>query len=139
MKVVIDTNVLVSAAFRDRLPERVVLWCVGNQRLIWLATDVIIEEYFGVLRRPKFGLSSVEIARWTNLLAGRVRLIEASAGLEFPRDRKDAKFLHCAIAGKARYLITGDRDFEEASKLLPGRVVTARQFAAQEAPDLLAG
>lgn len=81
MKVVIDTNVLVSAAFRDRLPERVVLWCVGNQRLIWLATDVIIEEYFGVLRRPKFGLSSVDIARWTNLLAGRVRLCWRWRGL----------------------------------------------------------
>jgi len=29
MRVVIDTSVLVSAAIRDRLPERMLLWCVA--------------------------------------------------------------------------------------------------------------
>jgi len=30
MKIIIDTNVLISAAFRDRLPETVILWILAN-------------------------------------------------------------------------------------------------------------
>ncbi|WP_256091559.1 hypothetical protein [Candidatus Thiosymbion oneisti] len=38
MKVVIDTNILVSAVIRDRLPERVLLWCLGDPDVEWLVT-----------------------------------------------------------------------------------------------------
>ena len=37
MKVVVDTNVLVSAAFRDRNPERVLLYIVGNTKILSVA------------------------------------------------------------------------------------------------------
>jgi predicted nucleic acid-binding protein len=38
VRIVIDTSVLVSAAIRDRLPERVLLWCVAQPELEWLVT-----------------------------------------------------------------------------------------------------
>jgi predicted nucleic acid-binding protein len=49
-------------------------------------------------------------------------------GIDFPRDRKDAKFIACALAAKADYLITGDRDFTEAQKLLSTTILTVSQF-----------
>lgn len=56
MKIVIDTHVLVSAVIRDRLPERVLLWCLGNAQLEWLVTPAVMAEYIAVIQRPKFAL-----------------------------------------------------------------------------------
>jgi predicted nucleic acid-binding protein len=41
MRVVIDTNVLVSAILRDRLPEKVLLFIVGRQDFEWVASAEI--------------------------------------------------------------------------------------------------
>ena len=57
MKVLVDTNVLISAALRDRLPESVVLHVATHDEWAWLVTKEILDEYINVLRRPKFGLS----------------------------------------------------------------------------------
>jgi len=54
MKVLIDTNVLLSAALRDRLPEQVVLHLATHDEWIWLVTAEIVNEYVNVLARPKF-------------------------------------------------------------------------------------
>ena len=45
------------------------------------------------------------------------------SNVEFLRDRKDAKFIACAVAGKADFLITGDSDFVDAQKLIDTRIV----------------
>jgi putative NIF3 family GTP cyclohydrolase 1 type 2 len=45
--------------------------------------------------------------------------------LTFKRDRKDAKFLSCAIAAKADLLITGDKDFSEAQTLIETKIISA--------------
>ena len=48
MRVVVDTSVLVSAAIRDRLPERALFWCVARPGLEWLVTPEILDEYVEV-------------------------------------------------------------------------------------------
>ena len=45
MRVVIDTNILVSAVIRDRLPGRVLLWCLRRADIDWLVTQAIMDEY----------------------------------------------------------------------------------------------
>jgi putative PIN family toxin of toxin-antitoxin system len=137
MKIVIDTNVLVSAVIRDRLPERVLRWCLRQPDFVWLVTPAILAEYIEVIQRPKFGLDSATIAWWLELLAIDTQLIEAAVEIDFPRDRKDARFLICATAGKADYLLTGDGDFSEARTLITTPIVTVRQFAEILQPELL--
>lgn len=137
MKLVIDTNVLVSAVIRDRLPERVLRWCLRQPDFIWLVTPAILAEYMEVIQRPKFGLDSATIGWWLELLTADTHLIETSVDIDFPRNRKDAPFLVCAISGKADYLITGDGDFSEAQTLIATPIVTVRQFAETLQPELL--
>jgi uncharacterized protein len=55
MKVVLDTNVLLSA-WRDRLPERIVLHVATSPECEWIVTAPILTEYTAVLQRPKFSL-----------------------------------------------------------------------------------
>ncbi len=51
MKVVIDTNVLVSAAWRDKSPEAVVIWVALQDDREWIVSQDILDEYQEVLRR----------------------------------------------------------------------------------------
>ena len=44
MKVVIDTNVVVSAALRDRDPETVILFVAGQPDFQWVVSNPILEE-----------------------------------------------------------------------------------------------
>lgn len=57
MRVVVDTNVVVSAILRDRNPEKAILHLVENPDCEWLASEDILAEYREVMRRPRFGLS----------------------------------------------------------------------------------
>lgn len=55
-------------------------------------------------------------------------LIEFKLDVNFPRDQKDAKFLACALASKADFLITGDKDFEDIKILGNTKIVSVSQF-----------
>lgn len=128
MRVVIDTNVLVSAALHDKDPEAVIQWIVAHPDWLWLATPDILAEYNAVLSRPKFGLSRDLLDRWCALLDEVTTLAIVDVPIEYPRDYKDAKFLSCAVAAQADYLITGDRDFTEARRLLVTAILSVSQF-----------
>lgn len=128
MRVVIDTNVLVSAALKDGTPEAVILFVVGRSDIEWVASPQILTEYFDVLARPRFKLLDAERQAWQDLLRETVTRVEASSSVEFTRDPKDAKFIVCALDTGADYLITGDRDLDDARKMLDTTIITAAEF-----------
>ena len=128
MKVVIDTNVLVSAVLKDRDPEKVVLYVASQPDLEWIVSPRILKEYKDVLGRDVFGLPADVLQAWFSLLDALTVIVDADIAIEFPRDRKDAPFLACALAADADYLITGDRDFSEAQKLLKTTILSVAQF-----------
>lgn len=128
MKVVIDTNVLVSAAAIGRNPEAVILFVVENLNYEWVVSAEILSEYKEVLSRPRLKLTEEQKERWFNILDVATTLIEVSITIDFPRDRKDAKFLACAAEAKADFLITGDRDFSEAQMLIDTPIISVSLF-----------
>lgn len=134
---VIDTNVLVSAVIRDRLPERLLLWCLNQMNLVWLVTPDILREYAEVIQRPKFNLPPSAVSWWLELVLVGTRMIYPIGDIPFPRDRKDSIFLICAQDGKADYFITGDGDFSEAQALIRSEISTVVHFVEMFAPELL--
>jgi putative PIN family toxin of toxin-antitoxin system len=102
VKVIIDTNVLVSAALRDRDPQVVIEWILTQPDCEWVVSPAILIEYDLVLARPRFGLTDDLRARWRELLARSTTTIEPAA-IDFPRDQDDAPFLACAIARSAAF------------------------------------
>ncbi len=128
MKVIIDTNVVVSAALKDRNPELVILFVVQHPAFEWIASQEILDEYIGVIQRPKFRLSDTIMQKWVTMFTTLVTLVEVRTTVDFPRDQKDAKFLACAIAVDAAYLITGDKDFTEAYKVANTTVLSVALF-----------
>jgi uncharacterized protein len=110
-RVVIDTNVLISAALvPGTAPSRVVAWVLQHQRLLF--SEETFEELRTRLHRPKFDryLSLDDrklLLHDFNAAADWVALREVSS---FSRDRDDDKFVQTALNGGARWLISGDAD-----------------------------
>jgi putative PIN family toxin of toxin-antitoxin system len=128
MKIVIDTNVLVSAILKDRDPEAVILFVAKRDDIEWIVSPEIMTEYQQVLSRPKFGLPNDTLNAWFSLLDRFTVSWPVDLAIDFPRDQKDAKFLSCAIVSGADYFITGDRDFSQAQKLLSTTIISVSQF-----------
>ena len=105
MKIVIDTNVLVSALLFGGIPGRfVALW--KNNRVAPLVSAEIMAEYLRVLAYPKFRLTGEEIS---HLLMHEIlpwfETVATPEGARFvPADPADDKFIWCALAGGAEYI-----------------------------------
>jgi putative PIN family toxin of toxin-antitoxin system len=128
MRIVVDTNVLVSAILRDRLPEKVLLFILSRPDFEWVASPEILTEYRDVLRRPKFALPDTVLTRWQDRFQLAIAEWPVPEAVSFPRDQKDAPFIACALASDADFLITGDQDFHEAQRIGRTKIVSVRQF-----------
>jgi len=128
MKVVIDTNVLVSAVLKDRDPEAVIMFVASRDDFEWIVSKEIMAEYSEVLSRPKFGLPKDILNAWRAILDRLTVTCTVDLVIDFPRDRKDAKFLSCSVVAGADYFITGDSDFNEAHQLLTTTILSVSQF-----------
>ncbi|MFN0279039.1 MAG: putative toxin-antitoxin system toxin component, PIN family [Pyrinomonadaceae bacterium] len=128
IRVIIDTGVIVSAAFKDRTPEAIILAISSNDDFDWIATPAIVKEYTEVLARKKFRLPPSLLQDWSDIFEECVSIIEPEITIDFPRDQKDAIFLECALSSEADYLITGDKDFVEAKKLVQTTIISVPQF-----------
>jgi putative PIN family toxin of toxin-antitoxin system len=128
MKILIDTNVLVSAVLRDRDPETVILFVVEQPDIEWVVSPEIVTEYKEVLARDKFNLPSALLQRWYQMLDNLTTNYIVKSSITYPRDQKDAKFLDCALASKADFFVTGDKDFSEAQKLVRTIILSVSLF-----------
>jgi putative PIN family toxin of toxin-antitoxin system len=128
MKIVIDTNVLISAVLKDRDPEVVIMFVATREDFEWIVSKEIMAEYCEVLSRPKFGLPRDILEGWFTMINRLTVPCTVDLAIDFPRDRKDAKFLSCAVVAGADYFITGDNDFNEAQRLLATTILSVSQF-----------
>ena len=128
MKIIVDTNVLVSAVLKGREPRAVVQFIIDNTTCDWIVSEEILAEYKEVLSRSKFKLTSEVRLQWLEILDTVTTLIEVNEKIDFFRDKKDAKFLVCAIAAEADFLITGDSDFNEARSLVKTTIISVSLF-----------
>jgi putative PIN family toxin of toxin-antitoxin system len=129
MKVVIDTNFLVYAVLKGRVPREVIQFIFDNPDWQWIASEEIIVEYKEVLSRSKFKLTDEVRGEWFEIIDTFLTLIDVNFEVDFPRDRKDAKFLACAMAAEADFLITGDSDFNQAQTLLNTTIISVSLFS----------
>lgn len=128
MKIVIDTNVVVSAVLKDRNPETVILFVIGNPEFEWVASRDIVEEYIAVLGRERFAVPKEILEKWSDIFNEVITFVDVTSTVHFPRDQKDATFIACALSAGADYFITGDKDFEEAYKLMNTTVISVPYF-----------
>jgi predicted nucleic acid-binding protein len=78
-------------------------------------SEDILEEYASVLARPKFAFPPDEIAAVLAMFHNQGELFQPDVSGPVSSDPADTKFLHCAQAAQADYIVTGNkRDFPDA-------------------------
>jgi putative PIN family toxin of toxin-antitoxin system len=109
IRAVIDTNVLVSGLLSPAGNEALILLAIHQGLLRPCPSEEIIEEYAAVLARPKFAFLPDEIAALIAMLRDRGELFHAEVSPVTSPDPGDAKFLLCAKAAGADFIITGNK------------------------------
>lgn len=135
LRVVLDTNVIVSAHLNGKGLERYILDLALNRQLIFFLTEGILAEYRDVLYRPRFKFPKAMISDSLKLIERHARLVRPKNVLAVANDPADNKFLECAEAAKADYLVTGNkRHFPSGWKTT--RVVNARELLNLIVPNV---
>lgn len=110
IRVVLDTNVIVSGLLSsDGLPAAIL--DLALQRKVRAALSYpILAEMERVLRRPRFELEPRKIGSFLALFKSRAKLVSPSRTLNVCRkDPPDNRFLECAEAARAEFVITGNK------------------------------
>lgn len=95
--VVIDTNVLISAALKMDSNPGIILRLVDEDIIVPLVNKKIIEEYINVLKRPKFHFSDLLIKDVINMIEKRaININEKRIDINLP-DEKDRVFYEVVI------------------------------------------
>ena len=134
MKIVVDTNVVISGIFFGGNPRKIVEYVVDG-KIEAIATKEIIEEYMEIVdymvekKQGKLDHSML------SPLYSSMRLIEAETSVDVCRDPDDNKFIECAVDAKALYIVSGDKDLLDVGKYGDVKIVTAKEFCDQYLRD----
>jgi putative PIN family toxin of toxin-antitoxin system len=110
MRVVVDTNVFVSAALKDKsLPALAVR--IVDQQAVLLKSEATERQLLDVLARPYLArLIAPSSLEWFNKLLARAETVTIAESITACRDPTDDKFLELAVGGKADFIVSGDAD-----------------------------
>jgi len=106
MKVVIDTNVVVSANLSDQGPSAASLDLAANKMILMCISVAVLTEYEAVLRRPRLKLDPSRVASSLAVIRNASRLVKPTRHLTEAQDEPDNRFLECAAAAGADFIIT---------------------------------
>ena len=127
MKIVVDTNVLISGVFFGGYPRRVLSAIVGR-RLTACATVEIVEEDGDIvaemIERRQGHIDRAILAP----LIRAMEIIEPVTVVRVCRDPDDDKFIGCAKDAHALYIVSGDKDLLSLGRYEDIRIITAKDF-----------
>ncbi|MDR0863678.1 MAG: putative toxin-antitoxin system toxin component, PIN family [Candidatus Symbiothrix sp.] len=130
-KIILDTNVVVSALIQKNYPYYILYdYVFGNKVRICLS-DELMQEYIDVLNRPKFSkypdfLDKAQLVL-TDLIS-RAKKYEPVLKLNIINDQSDNKLLELADISKADFLITGNTNDFTMSNYKNTIIITPREY-----------
>jgi putative PIN family toxin of toxin-antitoxin system len=136
LRLVIDTNVLVSAALKPESLQRTTFLLAITKPARLYVSRPILEEYVGVLSRPELHIRKGLRLQLLQLIKNHSHIVVPSRRLEVASDPDDDMFLECADKAGADYLITGNqKHFPRYWKKT--KIITPREFISLAAPHLI--
>jgi putative PIN family toxin of toxin-antitoxin system len=115
-RIVLDTNVFVSALIQRSYPYLILDECLANSDIRICVSHAVYQEYSSVLQRPKFARFPDFFSNAQLILSELERIAifyNPRARVDLLKDLDDNRFLELAKSSKAHFLITGNhRDFD---------------------------
>lgn len=135
LRLVIDTNVVVSAVLKPDGLQRTVFLLATAKPARWYVTTAIMEEYAVVLARPELKIRRSLRLQVIQLIKNHTYSVTPSRLPQLTTDPDDNIFLECADAARADYLVTGNqRHFPRFWKKT--KIIDSREFLDIVAPHL---
>lgn len=136
LRVVIDTNIVVSAALKPAGTQRTALLLATTRPARLFVSAAILAEYGEVLARPELKIDKGDRRKLLQYIRRRARVVEPQYEIAAARDPDDNIFLECADAAHADYLVTGNlRHFPAYWKRT--KVISSNELLQIVAPHLL--
>lgn len=128
-RVVVDTNVWISAIFWGGKPRRIIeAWIDDRFRLV-TSSAVRRELCRTVDRKAKaLGIFPEYASEWLGIVDEKATLVHPKEEVEVCRDSKDNMLLEVAVAGDADYLVTGDKDLLVLETFEDTQIVDPAEF-----------
>jgi putative PIN family toxin of toxin-antitoxin system len=128
LRVVLDTNVLVSAIISDGKPRELFRKGISKEFCI-VTSDLILRELGTVLRRPKFKTDEDEIHRIILALIQSAEVVEVVSKFNLvEEDPKDDMVVETAYDGKADFVVSGDSHLLALNSFRAIKIVGVKQF-----------
>ena len=132
MRAVLDTVIFVRALINPRGKWGRLLFEHSDLYVIVLSPE-IIKEIISVLYRPSLRRRFPQMAEPAPLeqvlaILERAEVIEPAEKLSVCRDPNDDKFFECAVEGRARYIVSEDKDILDAGEYEGVKTITAERF-----------
>lgn len=127
MRIVVDTNVLISGVFFGGFPRKI-LGEIVRRNLTACATAEIVDEYEEIVQEM-IDRKQGHINR--DILVPLIRtmeIIEPVTQVKMSRDPDDDKFLGCAKDARALYIVSGDKDLLVLGRFENIEIITAKEF-----------
>lgn len=134
MKIILDTNVLISGLFFTGPPYQILkAWRDGKVTLV--VSPEILQEYQRVGEELASKYPSVNIRSFLNLVTVNAIIVpDLSLPERISEDPDDDMFLACAISSKCKLIISGDKHLLKVSGVKGIRVIKPRQFLDEYLP-----
>ena len=135
MKVVLDTNVVVSAIISPNGPTARIIEAWRADRLTWILSEPLLAELRRVLREPKLDrylqARRREIEDFVAEVAKITTIVEPRATVSvIESDESDNRLLEAAVEGPADYIVSGDNDLLALGSYEGITIVTPARFFA---------
>ncbi len=131
MRVVIDTNVVISGIFFSGPPYKILrAWSEGLIQI--LVSEEILNEYFRVGRSLSLLHPLIDIERILELICINAEFVTVK---DLPEpvsvDSTDDKFISCAIHGRSKIIISGDRHLLQLNGFKDINIFKPRDFVTK--------
>lgn len=127
MKIVLDTNVIVSGIFWTGVPFKILNYWIQD-RFQLLITEDILKEYESTLLRISKEKNEQLVSSWLILIAENSHIIRIKRKYKLSKDPDDDKFIECAVAGNASFIVSGDAHLLDIGMIMDIPIITPSEF-----------
>jgi uncharacterized protein len=135
LKVIVDTNVLVSSLIQTGYPFLIIQFLIKNKKIKLCISDLLMEEYRDVLSRKKFSRYPSFVENSEGLLSDieeRAQKYYPNIKVKIIKDDADNRLLELAETCKADYLITGNTRHFPMGKYKSTKIISPKEFCELE-------
>ncbi len=132
VKVVLDTNILISAlGFRGK--PRKIFHLILQKRILAVTSPILLAEFQEVVNK-KFPKLALRLESIEKKLKKNLQVVSPKVSIKASRDPDDNRVLEAAVEGDCDFIITGDQDLLELGKYKKIKILTAEEFLEEELP-----